>query len=225
MRNILRTILPAILLMTVLCIPAMAQTKVPATAQMKVATVDMRKLFDNYWKTKRAQASIQERAVQLDKDDTTMKADLKKAADDYQKLLAQAKDPAISSDERDHRQKDADDKLKQLGDKRSAIEQYERQAQATLTDQRQRMRDKILDEIQAFVSDAAKTAGCAIVMDSSAQTVNATPIMIYHGNETDLSDVVLKLLNAGAPIDMVTATNSLPPIPTPMTSFLGTNRP
>jgi hypothetical protein len=40
-----------------------------------------------------------------------------------------------------------------------------------------------------------------------------------------LSDAVLKLLNAGAPIDMVTATNSLPLIPTPMTSLLGTNRP
>jgi outer membrane protein len=216
MRNILRTILPLILLVTVLSSPALAQTK--------VATVDMRKLFDNYWKTKRAQASIQERAVQLDKDDASMKADLKKAADEYQQLLTQAKDPAISSDERANRQKDADEKLKVLGDRRSAIQQYETQAQATLTDQRQRMRDKILDEINAAVGVRAKAAGCAVVMDSSAQTVNATPIVIYHAGETDLSDAVLKQLNAGAPIDMVT-TNSLPPIPTPLSSLLGTNRP
>jgi outer membrane protein len=225
MRNILRTILPVILLMTALCVPAMAQTKAPAMAQTKVATVDMRKLFEGYWKTKRAQASISERAAQLDKDDASMKAELKKAADEYQQLLAQAKDPAISSDERDRRQKSADEKLKALGDRRSAIEQYERQAQATLTDQRQRMRDKILDEINAAVGDRAKATGYDIVMDSSAQTVNATPIVIYRGSETDLSDTVLKQLNAGAPIDMVTATNSLPPIPTPMTSLLGTNRP
>jgi Skp family chaperone for outer membrane proteins len=40
-----------------------------ALAQTKIATVDLRKLFDNYWKTKQAQAAIQERAAQLDKDD------------------------------------------------------------------------------------------------------------------------------------------------------------
>jgi outer membrane protein len=215
MRNILRTILPAILLVTVLSGSALAQTK--------LATVDMRKLFDNYWKTKRAQASIQERAVQLDKDDTTMKTELKKIADEYQQLLTQSKDPAISADERDRRQKDADDKLKQMGDRRSAIEQYERQAQATLTDQRQRMRDKIMDEIQVAINDRAKAAGYAVVIDSSAQTVNATPVVVYHGSDSDLTAAVLKQLNAGAPID--TLTNAPPPIPTPLSSLLGTNQP
>ena len=48
--------------------------------------MDLRKLFDNYWKTKQAQAAIQDRATQLDKDDKSMKDDFKKAGDDYQQL-------------------------------------------------------------------------------------------------------------------------------------------
>mgnify|MGYP001549215775 CR=1 FL=1 len=80
MRNILRAIVPAFLLMTFLSGSALAQTK--------VATVDLRKLFDNYYKTKLAQAAIQDRAAQLDKDDKSMKDDFQKASDSYQQLLA-----------------------------------------------------------------------------------------------------------------------------------------
>ena len=213
MKNILRTIFPAILLMTFLSGSALAQTK--------VATVDLRKLFDNYYKTKQAQAAIQDRATQLDKDDKSMKDDFKKAGDDYQKLLAQASDQAISADERDRRKQTAAAKLKQLEDSRTAITQYENQAQATLNDQRQRMREKILAAIQTNVDAAAKAGGYALVIDTAAETVNGTPTVIYHTDGNDLTDAVLKQLNDGAPIDMTT--NSAPASFAP--SLLNTNSP
>ena len=71
----------------------------------------------------------------------------------------QANDPAISAEERDRRKQAAADKLKQLQTSKAAIEQYERQAQSTLSEQRQRMRDKILVEIKAAVSVKAKAGG------------------------------------------------------------------
>jgi hypothetical protein len=102
MKNFLRTILPAVLLMTFLGGSALAQTK--------IATVDLRKLFDGYWKTKQAQADIKEQQTQLDKDAKAMLDDYKKAGDEYQQLLTQEDDPAISADERDRRKQKADDK-------------------------------------------------------------------------------------------------------------------
>ncbi len=216
MRNILRTFFPAVLLMTLLSGAAFAQSS-------KIATADLRKLFDNYWKTKQAQAAIQDRATQLTKDDKSMKDDFKKAGDDYQQLLAQANDQAISADERDRRKQAAADKLKQLEDRRTAIAQYESQAQATLNDQRQRMRDKILAEIQTQVDAAAKIGGYTLVIDTAAETVNGTPTVIYHTGENDITAAVLKQLNAGAPIDL-TATNSAPAVSS-MPSLLNTNAP
>src|ERR1035438_2960623 len=164
MKNILRTVLPAMVLMAFMGRSAMAQTK--------IATVDLRKLFDNYYKTKLAQAAIQERAAQLDKDDKSMKDDLKKGSDDYQKLLQQANDQALSADERDRRKQSADDKLKQLQASKTAIDQFERQAQTTLGEQRQRMRDNIIVEIKAAVATKAKAAGDTLVFDTAAETVN-----------------------------------------------------
>ena len=148
MTNLVKMIFAGALLMTFLGGSALAQSK--------IATVNLKTLFDNYYKTKLAQASIQDRATQLDKDDMSMKADMKKAADEYQQLLEQANDQAVSPEERASRKKEADTKLKQLQDSQVALENYEREAQATLSDKRAQMRDKILVEIQATITAQAK---------------------------------------------------------------------
>ncbi|HEX3857269.1 MAG TPA: OmpH family outer membrane protein [Verrucomicrobiae bacterium] len=205
MRNILRTVFPALLLMTFLSGSALAQTK--------IATVDLKKLFDNYYKTKLAQASIQERAAQLDKDDKGMKDDLKKGSDEYQQLLQQANDQALSAEERDRRKQSADDKLKQLQTDKATIDQYERQAQTTLGEQRQRMRENILTEIKAAVNTKAKAGGYSLVFDTAAETVNGTMTIVYTSGDNDLTDDILSQLNAGAPIDVTKpAVTTAPPV-------------
>src|SRR5580658_7394841 len=139
MRNFSRTLLTTVLLL--------AFTSVPALAQTKIATVDLKKLFDDYYKTKLAQQAIQDHQAELEKDYTTMADDLKKQNDQYEQLLESADDQAVSEDERQRRKLAADDQLKHMQDSKATIDQFERQAQMTLQDQRQRMRDNILDEI------------------------------------------------------------------------------
>ena len=71
MKNILRIIFPTVLLLAFLSSPAMAQTG-------KIATVDMRKLFDGYWKTKQAEVALNDRKAELDKEDRDFIDGLKK---------------------------------------------------------------------------------------------------------------------------------------------------
>jgi outer membrane protein len=195
-----------------------AVSGVPAFGQSKIATVDLKKLFENYYKTKLATAAVQQRADELDKDYSTMAADLKKRSDDYQTMLESANDQAVSQDERDRRRQAANDELKQLQDSKAAIDQFERQAQIQISDQRQRMRDNILQEIKKAVADKAKAAGDTLVFDSAAQTVNGTPAILFDAGDNDLTADVLKQLNATAPPDLpdttsppvYVSTNSLP---------------
>src|ERR1700685_1196786 len=162
--KILRTILPAVLLTTLLSGSAFAQTK--------VATVDLQKILKGFWKAQRAQALIQERFAKDQNDDKDMIARLKKMNDDYEQLLAQANDQAISSDERDKRKQAAADKLKELQSEKVNVGQFERQEMSTLDDQRQRMVKSSLDEIKTAVAAKAKVAGYSIVLDTSARTLN-----------------------------------------------------
>jgi outer membrane protein len=223
MRNILQTFMPAVLLLTLLNGSALAQTK--------VATVDMRQLFDNYWKTRQAQAALQDRSAQLTKDDNSMKDDLKKATADYQQLLTQANDPAISDDERARRKQAAAAMQKQLQDRQAAIQQYETQAQATLNDQLQHMSDKIRTDIQAAVNAKAKAGGYTIVLNTASEGINlgtanisVPSSVVYSSSDIDLTADVLKQLNASAPIDMPNTTNSAPAI-SPAPSLFNTNSP
>lgn len=210
MRYFSRILLPLVLLL--------AFTGVPAFAQTKIATVDLKKLFENYYKTKLATAAIQERADELDKEYVNYAADLKKRSDEYQTLLESANDQAVSQDERDRRKQDADAQLTQLEQSKATIEQFERQAQVQISDQKQRMRDNIMADIQKFVTARAKSEGDTLVLDSAAQTINGTPAVVFDAGSNDLTDAVLKDLNASAPPDLPDTT-SPPPV------YLSTNGP
>ena len=124
MKNILRIAVPIIFLLTFLSSSALAQ--------QKIATVDMQKLFNGYWKKKQAEVALNDRKAELEKEDHGFIDDLKKSKDDYQKLLDGADDQAVSDDERARRKQAADDKAKQIQDSQQTIVQFERQAQATL---------------------------------------------------------------------------------------------
>ncbi len=193
MKSLLSKILPALLVVSLLgdC----------AWAQGRIATVDLRKLFDNYWKTKQADASLKDRAADIEKDHKAMIEEWKKAKDEYQTLLADANNQALSIEERDKRKKSAEEKFKLIKDNEEAIAQYERQARTTLDEQRKRMRDKIVEEIRAVVKAKATSAGYGTVFDTAAESSSGTPILLYASNENDLTDAILSQLNAGAPAE------------------------
>jgi Skp family chaperone for outer membrane proteins len=205
---------------TVLTISLLAFLSVPALAQTKIGTVDLRKLFEGYWKTKQAQAALTDRQVQLGKDIKSMNDDLKKGGEEYQKLLEQASDQAISADQRDKRKLASADKLKDLQDRKAALDQFQRKAQVTLQEQQMRMRENILGEIKVAVTAKARAGGYLLVIDAAAETANATTAVVYSSGENDLTDEVLKQLNAGAPIDL-----TKPVASTTVPSLAGTNSP
>jgi outer membrane protein len=215
---------------SVLTISLLAALTLPALAQTKIATVDMRKLFDNYYKTKLAQAAIQDNSDQLAKVEKGMKDKLQKASNEYQQLLAQENDPAISADERVRRQQAATDKLKEVNQDQADLGQYDQTAQANLSSQLQRMSAKILAAIQAQVASVATAGGYTIVLNTAAERINlgtahfdVPSAVVYGVNEIDLTAEVLKQLNAGAPIDLP-ASNATPATsPTP--PLLSTNSP
>jgi outer membrane protein len=198
---------------TLLTISLLACLSVPAFAQSKVATVDMRKLFSGYYKTKSAEAILDGKKTDLRKELKDMADGLDQAQAEYKQLLEQANDQAISAEERARRNQAAADKLKKINDNKAALDSFNRQAESTLADQSQRMSGNLVAEIQKVVADRAKAGGYTLVLNSGSADA-----VVYSSNDNDLTDAVLKQLNAGAPFD-VTA----PAMTTPL--LMSTNRP
>ena len=183
-----------LMLLTGVLLVAMAFS---AAAQTKVATVDMKKLFSNYWKTKQATASLESRKTELRKEMKDMADSLEKAQADYKQLLDQSSDQAISADERDKRKQAAVDKAKEINTTTGTLKQFQAQAESQLADESQRMSGNLVVDIQKAVADKAKAGGYTVVMNAAN-----TEAFIYVSPDNDLTDAVLAQLNAGAPIDL-----------------------
>lgn len=190
-------------MMKLICgtILALALTGLTASAQTRIATVDLKLLFEKYYKTREADAALKERATDFDKEFKGLREELKKAGEDYQKLVADANDQAVSIEERAKRKKAAEDKLKSIRDSEDTTMQFERNARATLDEQKRRMRDKVLEIIRTAITGRAKTAGYSLVVDTAAETINSTPVVLYTAGDNDLTEDILKQLNASAPIE------------------------
>src|SRR5271154_7339729 len=144
MKSIFKIIFPAVLFVTFLSASAQAQN-------LKIATVDLGRVFTNYYKTKLAQTQLNDDKAQVYQDENNAVAELKKGDADYQSLLTSANDSALSADERDKKKQAAAAKLQDLQSKKAALDEYLRSAQARLTDEMQRVHDKILFEIRDTV--------------------------------------------------------------------------
>ncbi len=162
-------------------------------AQSRVGTVDLKKAFDTYWKRKEALATLNDEKNDLEKDFKNMVDEAKKAREAYQKLVSDASDPVISSEEREKRKKLAEDKFKQVREKEDDATRFNRDATARLQEREKRFTDTLVNEIRNVISAVAKSHGLAQVLDISSPTV------LYTNGENDITDEVVKQLNAGAP--------------------------
>jgi len=193
----MRTLLKQLILALALLVCASAH------AEYRIATVDLGRVFTNYWKTKQAQTAIDEHRSDIEKTGKDMLSTFNKAKEDYQKMIDSMNDPAVSSQERDKRKKAADDKLKDLKDQDDALQQFDRASRASLEEQLKRTRDNIVADIRVAVTAKAKTDGYTLVIDTAAQTVNGTPVILYSvPGDNDITDAVIKQINMGAPVDL-----------------------
>jgi outer membrane protein len=174
-----------------------------ASAQTRIATVDLSRLFADYWKTKQATMALEERKADLIKELESFNGDKKKLMEQYQKLNAEANDQAVSTEERDKRKKAAEAKLKELKENDESIKQFTVRSDTDLKDQFKRMRNRVLEDIKENVSAKAKAGGYSMVVDTAAETINGTRVFLYTNGENDLTTVVLEQLNAAAPADLL----------------------
>lgn len=173
-----------------------------ARAQGKIAVVNLREVFDGYYKRKLADAKIKERAGELDKEFEDMTNKKKAAEDAYNKANASATDLAASKEERDRRKAEAEQKLGEVKQLEQDIAKFRQQAEAILREQQVRMRSRVLEEISAEIEAKAKAEGYYLVINKDADDRNETKIILYHNGENEITDAILKKLNASAPTNL-----------------------
>ena len=191
MKTMLKVMVGAVALAMLLATPAMAQNR--------TATVNMAKVFDNYWKKDQAQAALDQRRSEFEKEGKGMMDDYNKGRDEYNKLLDSANDQSVTPEAREKRKAAAEDKLRELKTTENTIRTFKSTMDDQLSSQTKRMRDAILQDIRTAVTAKAKASGFTMVIDSSAESINGFPVLLYSNGDNDMTESILSQLNAGAP--------------------------
>ena len=186
----------ALMLAILFTTPSQAETN-------RIGIIDMPRVFENYWKTKQAQAQVDDQTVDFEKRKKGILDDYQKANREYKRLSESAQDQAVSNDERDRRKSAAEKKLLEIQQIQQDANLFERTTDEQLKMQARRMTENILRDIRDLVDAKAKAGGYTLVIDSGAKSAVGTPIVLYTNGQNDMTQEVLSQLNSTAPLGLV----------------------
>jgi outer membrane protein len=167
-----------------------------AFAQARIGTIDLNRVISKYWKTQEAKTLLESRRAEMSKDLDKTAETGKKVSDEYQALVTEANDKALSSEQRDKSKKAAEEKFKEIRKLQDQLDRDRRQYSTTLQEEESRTFARILEEIRNVISAKAKEAGYTLVIDTSAQSARQTPVVVYNsGDANDLTDKVIEDLD------------------------------
>ena len=192
------TIIQLSLFRTVVSILALAAftSAIYSQESLKIATVDMSKTFESYWKTTLSNKQIKERETDFNKIEQGMVDDIKLIQEEYSRLVQSAQDPANAASKREEDSKQA--RLKAAANDRSlrSLTEYRQNKQRTMGEMRARLSKARVDEIKEIISAKAKQGSYDLVVNSAQ---NDAALVLYTVGKNDLTKEVIEELNKEAP--------------------------
>ena len=166
-----------------------------AQSMVKVGTVDMKKVFESYYKTKDAEQRINEARNAAKKELEERMEGLQKGMAEVKKLNEEIESPALSKEAKETKSKSRDEKVSELKGMDREIGEFRTTREKQLQEQSGRMRQGIVDDIVKIVNDQVKAENYDLVFDKSGMSLNGVSVVMYAKPAYDFTDVVVTALN------------------------------
>lgn len=170
-----------------------------AHAQLKLGIVDMNSVFTAYYKTKDAEAKLNEARAAAKKELDDRLETLKKSMDEINKLNQEVEKPELSKDGKDKATKLRDERVNEARNLDREITEFRGTRERQLQEQFMRMRKDIVEDIMVAVNNKVKSAGFDIVLDKSGMSMGQVPVVLYSRGDLDFSNELISTLNKNAP--------------------------
>ena len=196
------------------CLLALAPVSL-ASADLKVAVVDLNKVFEQYYKTKDENDRLKVKEQGYQKQLTDLVTNYQLMGEEAQKLDAQVKDLTLSQAARDDKAKALEAKKQDLMNMNNKIQEIKTEDARQIQDELLRRHKEIVDEITKVVNDYSGPQGYDLVVDkSSASAASGVSIVLYNSNKlTDITADIITKLNATAPVSGGASTTGTTPAP------------
>ncbi|HEY8967361.1 MAG TPA: OmpH family outer membrane protein [Candidatus Methylacidiphilales bacterium] len=201
--KLLRNVLSAVLLAAVF-LPAAAQ------ADTRIAIVDLQKVFESYYKKKDADARLQEVVARIQKEKEGIMSDYQKLVDETQKLRDAVNDKTLSDTARAEKQKAFETKVGDVRNAERQIQEFQNVKARQVEDQKMRLQQDIVKDITGAVTTVGNRDKYNLILDKAGPSVNGTPVILFTQDMKDITDDVVKILNATQPAGSAAASPAAP---------------
>ena len=178
---------------------AFASTLPACAADFKVAFINMKQVFDEYYKTRKANTEFKARADTVELERKEKVAELKTLKAELETLASDARDTSLSDTEREKKRKVAESKFSAFKDAEEELAIFDRTKQKGLGQDMQEKQQELVEEIRAVIATHVKAKGITMALDSSGKTFNNTEAVIYYDETLDITDEIVALVNKTAP--------------------------
>ena len=141
-------------------------------AQGKIATIDLQKVFDGYWKTKQISDNLQTQGKDYQIRREKLIQQYQAINEEYRKMRESADEGALSTAERQKRGKEADAKLVEVRGLEKDITDYDNTTRSQIAETQARMKKNIVRDIREKIAQIAKKDGLSMVIDTAAVAKN-----------------------------------------------------
>lgn len=183
-----------------------------ANAELKVATVDVQKLFADYYKTHEAQAEVDKAAQTVQETNNTRAETIKKMEADFNDMVKRLQDPMLNEKDKKELEQKAQIKRQEV----IALEQERRgfvERSINPSGQESAFPPKSLGEITKITEGLCTKGNYDLVLDKSAQALRSNQVFVYTKPGMDITPTVMKELNKDAPEGFDPSKKKAPAVP------------
>lgn len=164
---------------------------------LRIATVDMNRIFAGYYKTVDAERMVNEAKAVAKKAMDDRNAKYKALISRWQEKQKAINDPQINEVLRAQLQKSANGIAAEAKALEREMAEFRNRRERQLQEQVMRLRRGILEEIQAEIVNVGRRDNIDLLFDSSGESMSGISFLLYAKEVSDLSDPIIKHLNAG----------------------------
>ena len=159
-------------------------------AELKILTVDMGEIYNNYHLAQEAQAKFNTDVEEAQEEIRQMIDEGRSLAEKYQEVVANANNPAFTEDARGKFRTEAEDIQMKIRRKETEVNNFKQQTDQILAARRQSALNLSVEKIKEVVNELAAQYGADLVLNSNGLGV------VYFKPENDITKSVLEILNA-----------------------------
>ncbi len=170
-----------------------------AAQNLKIATVDMQKLFKDYYRTAEEQKQVNVERARIQKENNERLEAIRAIEEELQKGKKQLEDPSLNEAKKQELFKAFQTKNQEGIALDRERREYLQRRNAALGDKMNQRMKAILEEIRKVVDEQAKGEDFDYVFDRSGTGANGVQLLVYAKDANDITTAVITKLNKDAP--------------------------